>query len=241
MDELKLSRATVSDQIFEYMKDAIARGIWAVDEKIPSEAELAEKFGVNRLTVRVSLQQLLGMGVLEKRVGDGTYVKAFDFGSYLQKISDLYMRPELLDQVSEFRRTIELECARLASLRGTEEEFETLHRLADEYRQLMRAPGEKTDADFDAIVTKDVEFHRQICVMSKNDLFLNAYDMAKEAISRYLHVIVRKRVQDWRENNVDVSQWNDLHHDIHLNLMKQNTRGWKKAYLDMIDRETTLK
>lgn len=67
------------------MQEAIRSGKWKVGEKIPSEAELSEFFGVSKLTVRVALQQLIGIEVLEKRVGDGTYVRAFDFGKYVQK------------------------------------------------------------------------------------------------------------------------------------------------------------
>lgn len=43
----------------------------------PSESDLADLFGVNRLTVRLALQKLNTLGILDTRVGDGTYVCAF--------------------------------------------------------------------------------------------------------------------------------------------------------------------
>ena len=39
-------------------KQDIADGVWKTGDKIPSEGELAEIFGVNRLSVRMALQKL---------------------------------------------------------------------------------------------------------------------------------------------------------------------------------------
>ena len=64
LDDLKVKRMPVHEQVFNSLKNAIREGRWKVGEKIPTEMELSKIFGVNRLTVRMALQRLSGMGLL---------------------------------------------------------------------------------------------------------------------------------------------------------------------------------
>ena len=61
--EMKVKRMPINEQVFEMMRTAIKEGRWKPGEKIPSETELSANFGVNRLTVRMAMQRLIGMGV----------------------------------------------------------------------------------------------------------------------------------------------------------------------------------
>ena len=102
-NSLKIRKMSAPDLVCNEMKDLIFQGIWEENKKIPSEGELAETFGVNRFTVRMALQKLNVLGVLDTRMGDGTYVCSFDFDKHMQNISEFYMTPDLLDDVAEFR------------------------------------------------------------------------------------------------------------------------------------------
>ncbi|MCG8485733.1 MAG: GntR family transcriptional regulator, partial [Clostridia bacterium] len=119
----KIKQIPAYEQIFEYMRNAIKENQWKIGEKIPSEIELSNEFGVNRLTVRMALQRLNSMGLVETRTGDGTYVKQFNFRDYIDNITDFYMTPDLINKVTAFRRAVELECAKLAIQEATEEEI----------------------------------------------------------------------------------------------------------------------
>lgn len=48
----KISRASIGDQVYQQMKDQIVNGEWKAGDRLPSENELAEQFGVSRVTVR---------------------------------------------------------------------------------------------------------------------------------------------------------------------------------------------
>ena len=87
---LKIKKVSAADMVCSKMKDLVVKGEWAVGDKIPSESDLAESFGVNRLTVRIALQRLNALGILETRVGDGSYVRSFDFSNHIAEISDLF-------------------------------------------------------------------------------------------------------------------------------------------------------
>lgn len=59
------------------LTEAIARGVYAPGQRLPTEHALAEQFGVNRHTIRRSLASLCSQGVLRVTQGSGTYVEEF--------------------------------------------------------------------------------------------------------------------------------------------------------------------
>lgn len=60
-------------QIAEVLLDRIESGELAPGDRLPSERELSEQLGVNRMTLRRALRVLEGQGLLVRRQGDGTY------------------------------------------------------------------------------------------------------------------------------------------------------------------------
>lgn len=61
-------------KIHNQVKRDIEAGVWQVGARIPSERELSEQFHVSRMTLRQALQTLVEEGILERRVGAGTFV-----------------------------------------------------------------------------------------------------------------------------------------------------------------------
>ena len=64
-------------RIAHEIASAIGGGIYAPGERLPSEHDLAEKFGVNRHTIRRSLSSLGQMGLVRSTQGSGTFVEEF--------------------------------------------------------------------------------------------------------------------------------------------------------------------
>lgn len=61
-------------QIHNQLRENIENGKWKVGQKIPAERELAADFNVSRMTLRQAIQALVDEGILERRVGAGTFV-----------------------------------------------------------------------------------------------------------------------------------------------------------------------
>ena len=61
--------ADLSAQIAEAIRDAIINGQLIVDERLPSEAELAEQFDVSRSTVREALKRLAAQSLIRTQRG----------------------------------------------------------------------------------------------------------------------------------------------------------------------------
>ncbi|MEU6642658.1 FadR/GntR family transcriptional regulator [Saccharomonospora sp. NPDC046836] len=114
----------VTRQLVEYL---LRSGRVKVGDKLPSERELCEVFGVGRSAVRESLKSLSLLGLLEIRQGDGTYLR----GSSSSLLPDVLEWGLLLDDqgtqaLMEARRTIEVALARLAAERRTDEDLEAM-------------------------------------------------------------------------------------------------------------------
>ena len=67
-------RTPIWKSIAGTLADEIARGHWGVGERLPTEAELSVRFGVNRHTVRRSIAALGDEGLVHSRRGAGVFV-----------------------------------------------------------------------------------------------------------------------------------------------------------------------
>ena len=61
-------------KIHDALKDEVEKGIWKIGQRLPSERDLAERFTVSRMTARQAVTALVDEGILDRRVGSGTYV-----------------------------------------------------------------------------------------------------------------------------------------------------------------------
>lgn len=66
---------TLWRQIADDIEQAILRGEFSAGEKLPGEQDIAQRFGVNRHTVRRALAELTERGLVRAERGSGTYVE----------------------------------------------------------------------------------------------------------------------------------------------------------------------
>jgi len=119
----------VVDQIIRSIQDGTLRP----GDRLPSEAKLAELTGVGRTSVREGLAALRLMGVVETRVGDGTYVRpAPDLGSLSAKIEETIALSEEAFQLQEARAAFETGIVWLVVKRWNEEREAEFRRLIEE-------------------------------------------------------------------------------------------------------------
>jgi GntR family transcriptional regulator, arabinose operon transcriptional repressor len=73
--EKPASRRTKHRQVFEHVLAEIESGRLKDGERLPSEAELVRQFSSSRPTVARALRDLQNLGLVERKVGSGTYVR----------------------------------------------------------------------------------------------------------------------------------------------------------------------
>lgn len=66
--------APLYKEVEREIMQCLARGEWQPGDRLPSEPELAERFGVAVFTIRAGIQKLVGSGILLRRQGKGTFV-----------------------------------------------------------------------------------------------------------------------------------------------------------------------
>lgn len=66
----------VYQQIANDMSKRITQNEWNIGDRLPSELELAQSYGVSRVTFRQAMAQLERDGIIQKFQGKGAYVKS---------------------------------------------------------------------------------------------------------------------------------------------------------------------
>lgn len=167
-------RTNLIDLAVGRLRQQITSGSWAVGTRIPAEPELTELIGVGRNTIREAVQSLVHAGMLERRQGSGTYVIS---NSELGNAMGRQIAGAHQQDVLEVRRSLEVEAARLAALRRTEDQVAELRSLRDT-RASAYASGE-----LDRMVEADLVLHRTIAIASHNPVLLALYENLQDAIS----------------------------------------------------------
>ncbi len=153
--------------VLEYVRDEIASGRLKPGSKLPVENEIAETLGVSRTPVREAVKILEAVGILDVRIGLGTYVQPSLQPSIAQLLMfQLYLRHTTPQKMMEARRIIERGCAELAADRRTPE---NLKEMADSIEVLESFSGREQEQPEEALEA-DLAFHRAVCKATNNEL-----------------------------------------------------------------------
>lgn len=77
-------------QLFNILKEEIAKGIYLPGDRLPSESELCEKYQLSPMTVRRSINMLINQGIVTTIQGSGTYVKAPDLSNVVFTLEEFH-------------------------------------------------------------------------------------------------------------------------------------------------------
>jgi len=103
---LKEPKKSIPDQVFESLIDAIRQDEIKPGEKLPSEHELCEMFGVSRPSVKTAIDRLKLLGIIEAKVGDGTYVREYTVSDFLNLYSNFFISNTKGNQALDLLRSI---------------------------------------------------------------------------------------------------------------------------------------
>lgn len=212
---LPFRRRRLYEEIAEVLKKAILSGDYGVGDRLPSETELAERFGVSRLVIREAIRYLELNGLIEVRQGatGGAFVRELDPAIIQQNLSDLLFFGKVsVSQLYEVRLHVESEVARLAALRRTEEDIRILEHLA--YLSEVGEPG--TD-----YIKHNVNFHRALGKASHNPFYSVIINSIMDFTEHF--VLTIKPVKE-------VIHERTIHREIFEAILKQDeVRAQKKA------------
>jgi GntR family transcriptional repressor for pyruvate dehydrogenase complex len=179
----KVRRVRSFDDVVVQLREAIYSGRVRPGQRLPSERQLCEDFGVGRPTLREALRALEAIGLIEVRPGKGG-------GSYAVTPSEstvgdalaalVNLRGASLEDLSEFRVDFEGENAAWAARRADARDIAALRSIVAE----ARAAADEPDA-VDRVVEIDVRWHEALARATKNRLRIGIALGIHEAVLRH--------------------------------------------------------
>lgn len=184
--------------------------------QLPSEAELAQGFGVSRLTIREAIRLLAGRGLLGVARGRRAVVREPDgamFGSFLA--TALKLDAKGLFDLIEVRQALEVQSANLAAKRANRAGLAAIENALDG----MQAAASE---DFDRY---DVGFHEAVALASGNRMLAFLLEAMAEPLRHSFRLSVRGRQLRGRP----LQQTIDAHQQIFDRIRHGDSRGAAQA------------
>jgi len=167
----------VTDEAIDRIKEMIVSGELLPGDRLPREADLAERLGLSRSSLREAVRALSLIHVLDVRQGDGTYVTSLEASRLLEAMSFVvdFHRDDTVLQFLEVRRILEPAATAMAALHMTEEEVAELAKV-------LATRGD--DASVDGLVANDLEFHGRIAMGSGNPVLCSLLESLSAPTTR---------------------------------------------------------
>ena len=219
----RIVRDGVLEQVYKQLKENILNGTWKSGDKIPSENQLVSLFGVSRASIKMAIQRMITLGLLESKVGDGTYVREFSPGVYISELVPITLKPEYQLEIMEFRKALETEALRLAAQRATDEDLRELEQIHIRARKAFKK------LDLETYFKEDMQYHMRIFRMSKNSIFETTVQTLADVLFPHFYSIAR----DFFETNEVPSDEDDLHTVILNALKNRDAKTCVEAYTQL--------
>lgn len=161
-------RGTLTDKVTEELMRAIGAGEYPLESRLPSEKELAERFGVSRTVVREAVSRLKSDGLVESHQGKGAFVRHGATRVPFRLGNDAASSVRSVLHIIELRRGLEAEAAALAAARRSAAQLAEIRRAMKELRRCSAAGEDGVGAD--------TAFHRAVARATGNPHYLALWD-----------------------------------------------------------------
>ncbi|MEO6063903.1 MAG: FadR/GntR family transcriptional regulator [Thermoflexales bacterium] len=185
----KLKRETLSEQAAEQLSAWMdARGMRPGD-LLPSQAELADQFGVSRTVVREAMRALAGRGVLDVVNGKGAVLKPLNSES----LAAYFTRSRRFEDVSlvemmEVRCGLEMQTAGLAAQRRNGTDVDRMRAIVSDMGLYL--------GQVDKHAELDLQLHLAIAEAARNRMLMHMIESIRESVLLAMETGMIKRATD---------------------------------------------
>ena len=217
------------DIVINSIRDLLLKKKLVPGQKIPSEGEISEGLGISRGSVREAMKILAAFGVVDIKVGDGTYIPAEPKPALLDPLlfNFLIHNPDA-HEMTEFRRLIELDVIELIiAHKGKNAREREL--LAANFEELENLRAQRAGPE--AMAKNDMEFHRLLGRAAGNKLTKRIYDFTLDFLE---HTITdTHKTQDNGDAAYEVHKGilaaiNENKLDVAKSAIYHSVRVWRK-------------
>jgi GntR family transcriptional repressor for pyruvate dehydrogenase complex len=219
----KIAKPNIVDRVFNALRQEIINGNFQAGTKLPSESVLSEQFGVSKASVKAALHRLITLGLVETKVGQGSFVLDFNPNRYLNQMHDFLLSDSDITQVTEYRLYIEMAITRLAMQKATEKNFKKMEEL------LWRMEDAIKQNDSVLRGTLDYQFHLEICRATQNSIFVLAYEIIGIMIRQHTSILN----DAFFKKIIHQKTGEDVHWKLFHGIKDKNIEICEKCYVDM--------
>ena len=174
------------EEITSQIRAQLARQALRTGDRLPSERNLADQFGVSRNTLREALRSLEIAGLLELKKGatGGAFIREGGGDAVVAGLSDLYRLGNIRPQhLTEARILIGTEVARLACARRTSADLKALEKNVAEAETATKAGdlGRRAEIHY--------EFHSLLARAAKNPVLTILTDALMEMTRHFVEAV----------------------------------------------------
>src|SRR5258708_1378043 len=190
-----LQRHNLADAVVSKLQQQLSLGEYQAGQKLPSEPELMEQFGVGRSTIREAIRILANTGSLSVRQGSGTFVEIQN--GIAEPLSQRLRRADAGD-LDEVRQLLEMKAGEKAALHRTKKDIEKMKALLKKRDMAAKA------GDTEESIRVDIQFHIAIAAASRNDILADLYRTFAEQVSRHF-----REVHHSTESFIQTQHWHE--------------------------------
>ncbi|NMB47088.1 MAG: FadR family transcriptional regulator [Firmicutes bacterium] len=161
-----IKRDKVSSLVLEEIRLYIERQELEEGSQLPSERQLARSLGVSRTSIREAMKVLQGEGLIEIRVGQGTFLRSREH--WLDSASGHLKAKETLLETLEVRQHLEELAVELVIKYASDEELDLVEEALLQIEK-VRASGKDASEE-------DWEFHNRLYRCCKNRVLIRVID-----------------------------------------------------------------
>jgi GntR family transcriptional regulator, transcriptional repressor for pyruvate dehydrogenase complex len=164
-----IRRPNLVQEIVESIKRDLLAGRLTPGMRLPAEAELAQRFGVGRNSVREAMKTLQALGVVTIRQGDGTHIADGPTPALFNPLAfALLFESGSLSDVVELRVLIEAGYSQLAAQKATAADWQRIEAAQRAYEEYAARP----DRDVEQHTALDLAFHFAVLDATHNPLVI---------------------------------------------------------------------
>jgi GntR family transcriptional repressor for pyruvate dehydrogenase complex len=170
-----IEQKSVGEALRQQLLSLMREGKLKPGTKLPPEKVLMVDFGVSRPALREAIHTLVGLGLLDVRRGQGTFVRApSSSGAIRSDVVSLLLLSEDLKELQDIRRILEPELAVRVVQRATEEELDDLEMILDDMEEALNR-GQ-------SIYESAWAFHRSFAQAAGNSAMAKILDVLYEML-----------------------------------------------------------
>jgi DNA-binding FadR family transcriptional regulator len=213
-----IERMMLHEMIVKEMKKYIKDNNLQSGDKLPTQADLVNKFGVSRTSLREALRTLQALNIIEVKNGKGMYVKSNSFIHDIEDGGALNKKQQLI-YILDVRRVLEMLAVELAVENANEDDIKEMEKNL-RIMENMASKGEPHPV-------YDKAFHHAIYKASRNPILIN--------VINYLHDQFEVLWENPLGAGDALTEGTRYHTELFNNIKNKDLKGAKEKFNKLID------